>query len=348
MVVRQTNYLKNKPLGFDKEQVIVIDIKNEMIEKVGVFKDQLLKNPNISSVSTSRAGVGSGTYSTTSLPEGYTDEVMTRVFGVDQEFFETYGMAVNLGRTFFKNSTNDSTNIVINQAMVDFVGWKDPIGKHIRFSEDGNQLTVIGVIDNFHYNSLATATIEPMVLYLDLETIWNTSVKITGDNPRKTIAYITETWDNLASRTPIDFYFVDEWFNSQYQKETQLLGMSTVYSMISILLCAMGLYGLTALILQQRQKEISIRKVLGASVGSIVSLINKQFVYIILASFILAAPLAYYLISKWLNEFVYKISIDVLAFAFAGFITLFISMLIICGLSAKTANTNPSKTLSRE
>lgn len=348
VVIRQTDYLKNKPLGFDKEQVMVIDVNNEVDQKIDVFETELLKNPNILSVSTSRSAIGSGTFSTRVFPEGYADEVTTRIFGVDQDFFDTYGMELNYGRTFFKKSLADSNNLVINQAMVDYLGWEDPIGKHIRFSPDGEPATIIGVVDNFHYGSLATATIEPTILYLNTVTIWNSSVKISGSNQRETIAHILEVWDNLATRTPIDFYFVDEWFDRQYQKETQLLGMSTIYSIISILLCALGLYGLTALILQQKQKEISIRKVLGASVTSIVSLVNRQFILIIMVSFIIAAPLAYYLIHQWLDAFEYKISMDVFAFVIAGMMTLLISIGIISTLSVKTANTNPSKTLSRE
>ncbi len=348
IVIRQTTYLKNKPLGFDKEQIMVIDVNNEVDQNIDVFETELLKNPNILSISTSRSAIGGGNFSTTVFPEGYSDEVTTRIFGVDQEFFDTYGMELNYGRTFFKTSLADSNNLVINQALVDYLGWEDPIGKHIRFSEDGEPALIIGVVENFHYKSLATATIEPMILYLNTTQTWLSSVKISADNQKETIAYILNVWDQLATRTPIDFYFVDEWFDTLYQKETQLLGMSTIYSIISIILCALGLYGLTALILQQKQKEISIRKVLGASVSSIVSLINRQFILIILISFVVAAPLAYHLISKWLQEFEYKISIDAAAFAVAGLLTLLVSIIIISSLSAKTANINPSRTLSRE
>lgn len=348
VVIQQTNYLKNKPLGFDKEQVLVIDVNNEVDQKIDVFETELLKNPNVLSVSTSRSAIGGGTFSTTIHPEGYSDEVTARIFGVDQEFFDTYGMALNYGRTFFKGSLADSNNLVVNQAMIDYLDWQDPIGKHIRFSEGGEPATIIGVIDDFHYNSLATSLIEPTILYLNTTTNWLSSVKISAENQQETLTYIFDIWDNLATRTPIDFYFVDEYFNRQYQRETRLLGMSTLYSIVSIILCALGLYGLTALLLQQRQKEISIRKILGATVYSIVSLVNKQFVIIIFVSFILAAPLAYYLISQWLDEFVYKISMDVFAFVIAGLLTLLVSTAIISGLSARTANSNPSKTLSRE
>lgn len=348
MIIRQTSYLKNKPLGFNKEQVMVIDVNNEMGEKIDVFEDELKKNPNILSISTSRSAIGTGTFSTTLFPEGFSNELSTRIFGVDQEFFETYGIELNYGRTFFKKSLADSNNLIINQAMVDFLGWENPIGKHIRFSEDGEPATVIGVVDNFHYGSLADVTIEPVVLYLNTFTTWNTSVKIGTQDTRETINYIVDTWNSLAGRTPIDFYFVDEWFNEQYEKETQLLIMASAYSIISLLLCALGLYGLTRLTLQQKEKEISIRKVLGASLTSIISLVNRQFILVISISFLISAPLAYYLITGWLEKFVYRIDMGALAFILAGGLTLIISVLIVSVLSIKTANTNPSKTLSHE
>ncbi|SNT37003.1 putative ABC transport system permease protein [Ekhidna lutea] len=347
-VIRQTNYLQNKPLGFDKEQVLVVGLRNEVGEKVDVFENELLNHPNILSVSTSRSVPGGGNYSTTSFPEGYTDELTTRIFGVDQEFFETYGIQVNAGRTFLKGSIADTNNFVVNQEMVDFMGWDDAIGKHIRFSPDGESYPIIGVIDNFHYHSLASATIEPMVLYLETNQAWNTSIRIGEGNVRETIDYIDDVWSRLATRTPLDFFFVDQWFNDQYIKESQLLKMATAYSFISILLCALGLYGLTALILLQKQKEISIRKVLGASLTSIISLVNRQFIIVISIAFLVAAPLAHYLVSGWLEKFVYRIEMGTIAFILAGGLTLLISLLIVSMLSIKTANTNPSKTLSNE
>ncbi|MEM7297685.1 MAG: ABC transporter permease, partial [Bacteroidota bacterium] len=347
-IINQTEYIKNKPLGFDKEQVLVIDVNNEMEQQVEVFENELLKHPNIVSISTSRSGIGTGNYSTTVLPEGYTDELTTRIFGVDQEFFETYGIQVNVGRTFLKGSLADSNYLVVNRSLVEFLGWEDPVGKHIRFSQEGQPAQIIGVVDDFHYNSLSTSRIEAMILYLNTQQLWNTSVRIGQGDVKETISYINDTWDKLAGRTPLDFFFVDEWFDQQYKKETQLLNMATVYSIISIILCALGLYGLTALILQQKQKEISIRKVLGATVKSIVSLVNRQFVLIIAVSFIIAAPLSYYLVTDWMDQFQYKTTLGMIPFLLALLVTLAISTGIISGLSTKTANANPSETLSNE
>jgi putative ABC transport system permease protein len=348
IVIKQTNYLKDRPLGFEKEQVLVIELNAEMEEKAMLLEELFLKHPNILNVSTTYSAIGSGSYSTTVIPEGYTDELGTRIFEVDQEFFETFGIKTAFGRTFHEGSSADSMNIIVNQTMVDFMGWGDPVGKHIRMSPEGRPFPIIGVVNDFHISSLATSVVEPMILFLNTYDHYNSSIRIGNGDVKGTIDHIQDSWDQLSEKTPLEFFFVDQWFNELYQKETQLLKMSTTYSIISILLCGLGLYGLTALILQQREKEISIRKVLGASISSIVSLVNKQFVFIILISFLIAAPLAYYLISKWLEEFAYKISIDAVAFTIAGVVTLGVSILIISGLSIRTANTNPSKTLSRE
>lgn len=348
VVIRQTSFLENKPLGFDKEQVMVLDIGNEVGDHAEVLESELLKHPNILSVSVSRSTIGDGSYTTTVIPEGAEDEIGARIFGVDQEFFETYGIDTRAGRTFIKGSIADSNNLIINQAMVDLMGWDDPIGKHIRFQPESAPIAVIGVVNDFHIHSLATSAIEPMILYLNTTTQWFVAVKIGNGNMDETISYVNDQWDKLAGRTPFDYYFVDDWFNEQYKKERQLLKISTMYSIISIILCGLGLYGLTALLLQQRTKEISIRKVLGAPVSSIISMMNKQFLLIIIISFSVAAPLSWYIISDWLTQFAYSTSLNSLPFMVSGGITLVISLIIVSGLSLKTANTNPSKNLNSE
>ncbi len=347
-VIRQTSYLENKPLGFDKEQVMVIDVGNEVSDKTDILENLLIDHPNILSVSTTRSTIGDGSYSTTVIPEGYTDDLNTRIFGVDQEFFETFGIAIQAGRSFLKGSTADSNNLMVNQAFVDFMEWDDPIGKHIRFSPDSEPRSIIGVVNDFHIHSLATATVEPMILYLDLETRWFTSARIGNGSVKETIEHVQESWDKLAGRTPLDFFFADDWFNQQYNKERKLLKLVTIYSVISIILCALGLFGLTALLLQHRSKEISIRKVLGAPISSILSMMNRQFLVVIIVSFILASPLSFYLVSNWLDQFVYKTNVSYMPFLISGGLTLLTSILIVSILSIRTANMNPCENLSNE
>jgi len=349
LINQQTYFMENKSLGFDKEGLLVIDLDNEVNQKVDVLESKLLSHPNILSVSTARSAIGGGSYTDSVHPVGFSGEMSSRFYAVDDDFFETYRLETIAGRTFLKNSMADTNNIVVNQAWVDFVGWDDPIGRKVRSSdEESVAFTIVGVVNNFHIHSLATSEIEPMIMTLNVGESYNSTVRIGNGNLKETIDHIDETWSSLADRTPLNFYFADQWFSSQYQKENQLLKIANVYSMISIMLCGLGLFSLTALLLQQRSKEISIRKILGASLTSIFSLINRQFVLIILVSFAIATPVAFYLISKWLDQFSYSISVTMLPFLFSGIIVLLVSILIVSFLAIKSANVNPSTNLRAE
>ncbi len=346
-VVRQINYLVNKPLGFNKSQVMVINLDNEVGPKAGVLKTNLLTHPNIQSVSVGRSALGGGSYTTRLQADDHEGELSARMFGIDFDFIKTYEIALVSGRSFHQSSRADSVGtLMVNEAFVNFVGWEDPIGKHITFSS-GNSFPIVGVLNDFHIGSLAKSDIEPMVLFLN-PTPEYASIRIGPGDMGTTIEHVRRTYDELAERTPIDFYFVDQWFEDQYKTEQQILSMSAIYAVISIILCALGLYGLTALILQQRKKEISIRKILGASLNSIVRMMNKQFIIIISIGFVLSAPLAYWLISNWLHGFVHKINLDPVPFAVAGVLALLISIAIVSGLSYKFGNSKLTENLSNE
>ncbi|NQZ77678.1 MAG: ABC transporter permease, partial [Ekhidna sp.] len=347
-VIKQINYLQDKPLGFDKEQVLVMDIGNEIHNHAEEVEDLLMQHPNILSISKGLSTMGNASYTITTVPEGYTDELDTRIFHVDPQFFETYGIQLRTGRTFLEGSLADSGQLVINQAMADFMKWEDPIGKRIRIQEDDASYPIIGVVNDFHVHSLTTSVIDPMIIRLNTWRNWYMSVRIGNGNLQETVMHINDAWDKFATRTPFDFYFVDDWFQDQYSKERNLLGISTIYAIISLTLCALGLYGLTALHLQHRSKEISIRKVLGAPISSIVSIINRQFMLFIVISVLIAIPAAWYFINEWLDQFAYKISIDSTPFMYSVLLIIIVSTLIISLLSIQTASVNPSENLKAE
>lgn len=346
-IIQQIHFLKNKPLGFDKENVVVVDIDNEVSEQAELFEAALKKHPNIKSVSIGRSALGGGSYSTTFIPEGKTDELSTRIFIVDPEFFETYGINTIMGRTFLSSSTADSNNVIVNKSMIDYLQWKDPLNKRLKSQPDSPGFPIVGVVEDFHYNSLATATIEPMAIFLGGPTEnRNASIKLGSGNIENTLAHIENSWNEFATKSPFDYYFVDQWFDELYSKEAQLVKTSSAYSLICLLLCALGLYGLTALILGQRIKEISIRKVLGANVHSIIALMGRQFIPIIIAGLFIAVPISYWVLNKWLTNFAYKINLGAASFVIASGVILIISFLIIGILAARAASLNPSKSLS--
>ena len=348
LVNHQTSYMRNKSLGFEKEGLLVLDIDSKVSENIDVLESRLLAHPNILLVSSTNSTIGSGSYTNSVLPVGFSGEMSSRFFEVDAAFFETCGIELSTGRTFLKNSVADTNNLVVNQSWVNFVGWDNPVGRKVRFSEEGDSYTIVGVVNDFHVFSLALSEIEPMILMLNTGPVYNATLRIGNGNLQETIEHIDDTWSSLSTRSPLNFYFVDQWFYEQYKKENQLLSIANIYSIISIILCGLGLFGLTALLLQQRKKEIAVRKVLGASLSSILSLINKQFVIIILASFTIACPVAYFLISSWLDQFAYRVQVGVLPFIFSGIIVLLVSILIVSFLSIRSANVNPSENLRAE
>ncbi len=348
VIYKQTSFLINKPLGFDKERLMVVEIDNEVGVKSDVFEAEIKKHPNVQSVSITRTAIGGGSYTTRVKPEGYEHELNTRIFGVDQEFFETYKIETRFGRTFLPGSVADSSNLVVNESFVEFAGWEDPIGKRIRFNPDEDSYPVVGVVKDFHYYSLSNSAIEPVIMYLNDYQHRNATIKLGNGDIQESISHVENAWNKIATRTPFKFYFVDDWFSNQYQSENQLLQTTSTYSIISIVLCILGLYGLTALTLQQRTKEISIRKVLGASINSVVVLVNKQFVVIIVLGLLIATPLSYLITKSWLDQFAYRVHLNGSAFFFAGIISIITSVILISFLATRVASANPSENLSQE
>lgn len=208
-VVRQINYLVNKPLGFNDSQVMVVHLDNEDGQKSAVFRSNLETHPNIESVSVGRSAMGGGSYTDRVKADGYEGDVSARMYGIDWDFIDTYQIPITTGRAFRQGSKADSAGtLMVNEAFVEFMGWEDPIGKHITFSSN-RSFPVIGVLNDFHIGSLAKNAIEPMVLFLNPRPEY-ASIGIGNGDVRQTIQYITEIYDALAERTPIDFYFVDQ------------------------------------------------------------------------------------------------------------------------------------------
>ena len=349
IVYQQTQYLLNKPLGFDQDHLLILNINNEVGENWETLETEFLRHPGVKSVSISRAGISTGNYGTTVIPEGVTDELNIRLFGVDQEFFETYGIKTVEGRTFFKNSVADSLNLIVNQSFVEFMNWEDPLGKTMRFDEDDPQrFPIIGVVEDFHYHSLNMSTIDPAVMYLELQRQWNVSVKISGEDIPTTLAYMEGIWNKLAERSPFDYYFVDDWFNEQYSREKVLAKTAFVYASISILLCILGLFGIISLNLQHRMREISIRKVLGATTASLVALTSRRFILIVIIGLVAAGPLSFYLMREWLSQFPYHTTITADTFLLTTLILLVFSFAVVSLLAGRAASMNITTVLKKE
>ncbi|CAE7872287.1 unnamed protein product [Symbiodinium microadriaticum] len=279
---------------------------------------------------------------------GREDNFNVRIYAIDQRFIETYEMNLSEGRNFLENSTADSMNVIVNQTLVDFMGWESGVGKRLRFNEENPYVRIVGVLDDFHYSSLSGTRIEPMVMYLDTEVNSAATIRIGNGDIAETLSHIEASWNKIATRTPFSYQFVENWYANLYNDEIQSLKTASVYSIISIVLCALGLFGLTALALQNKRKEISIRKVLGADRFMIVAMINRQFLLIIGASFFISIPVTYRLIQWWLNQFEYHASLNLVVFILGGVFVIVASMGITSLLALRAASVNPSENLSNE
>ena len=201
------------------------------------------------------------------------------------------------------------------------------------------------MVEDFHYGSLASHTIEPMAIFLDLGQFNNASIKLGDSDHSDFIAHLQTSWDKLTNRSPLEYYFVDEWYQALYGNEHQLLSMTLIYSCISILLCLLGLYGMTALVLQGRRKEMGIRRVLGANFPSMLALIGSEYWKIIILSCLLGMPLAYFFVNEWLKDFAYTVFVGLYPFALSGTIILILSAIVISILTYQASTSKPSITL---
>jgi putative ABC transport system permease protein len=368
---RQLNFLQEKNLGFDREQLAVVQLNvaggrlRERIpkgfEKAEQFKVELAKISQISGVCASSHDFGTGDW----MNVGYTDDKGTyRTFfynSVDEDYIPLMKMEMKSGRKFDeKNPADKRMAIVVNEAFVKEYGWTDPIGKRIPGKKFQDH-EIIGVVKDFNYQSLYTKVqplvmgMDPMIVLSGIENInlGSTAVpklliRLKPGNASETIAQIKSVWDKLTGGEEFAFSFVDQSLDAQYRADKNLGKIVSIATMLAILIGSLGLYGLASLAMQNRTKEISIRKVLGATEQSLLVLLSKDYVYLIVISLALSVPITWFLMSTWLSTFEYKIEIGPGVFLLAGCISLAIAFITISYQALKTAWSQPADTLKYE
>ncbi len=345
---KQINFLVDKDLGFNKENLMVLTMANNLATKWEAFKEELESNPNIESIAACQASIGSGTYSTTVIPEGINEKISVQIFRSDHNFIKTFGMQIVEGDAFNEKLNAASTGLIINETFANLIGWEKPIGKQIKFGENDPKYPIIGVVKDFHFNPLSTQEIDPVVMFIYPENIAHLNIRLSEHNRTETIEFIATTWSKYETRFPFDYYFVDNWFEEQYTEHSQLLSIVSIFSIISIIIAGLGLYGLVAYTIEQRKREISIRKVFGASTRQLTRLVNSKFLKLAFVAVLLGSPIAFFLIKNWLEDFPYKVTIVPWSFVMIG-ITITAFVLLIVSIHAlKAANSNPITTLRND
>ena len=352
IVVNQVNYMKNKHLGFDKEQVLVITMRtSNRPERFESLKNEMLMNPNIIRASFSSGVPGRTGELRLFLPEGNnaTDTHVMNLVRVDHEYLSTYKMEISQGRDFSLDFTTDSTSaFIINETAAKKLGWAESaVDKEFEFLKvrKGN---IIGVIKDYHFKSVSEV-IEPVVFMVSNRAGFLLSLKLNTDNISETIDYIKEKWSDFEPGRPLNYYFVDEDFSSRYNAEEKVGNITGIFAILGILIAALGLFGLASFMVDRRVKEIGIRKVLGASVTRLLILISNEFAILIIISNIIAWPIAYLVMTKyWLADFPYRINPGVFVFLISGLLSIFITLLAVCYQAIKASLMNPVESLRYE
>jgi putative ABC transport system permease protein len=350
VVSHQVGFMRNKKLGFDKEQVAYFPIRDELVQRYESLKSELLKNTGIKNVAVSSNLPTSGVILTTDKVtwEGKNPEevVVLEVTSAGYDFTETFNMEMVKGRSFSKEFSSDEEEaIVINETAEKIIGIEDPAGKQLVFGESA--VTIIGVVKDYHFKSLHSE-IEPLVLAIVPSLYRYVFVKLDAADIPNTLINIESTWKSFFPDTPFEFHFLDEAYEKLYRSEQQMGTLFNSFTILAVFISCLGLFGLASFMAEKRTKEIGIRKVLGASVIGIVALLNKQFAKWVLIANVIAWPVAYYAMSRWLQGFAYRINLGIWIFALAAAIALGIAVVTVSYQSIKAALANPADSLRYE
>ena len=350
IIYDQMQYLRSKDLGFDKEQVATFRLRGSAADRLEILRNRLLQNPNISTVSSATSVPGGG-YPNFLMPiennEGVMEDLGLNTVGIDFDFFPTLGVEIVEGRNFSAQfSTDTSHAVMVNEAMVRRLGWEDPIGKRIQYSRDSTVFhKVIGVAKDFHQSSLHEP-IEPLLFAPQLSNR-RVMVRLNG-NYQETMAFVGETWEELFPNLPFESQFLDQNFLAFYEEDQIRGNLFLGFSIMMIVIASLGLLGLASFTAEQRRKEISIRKVLGASVQGLISLLVKEFVFLVLVGALPAFVFAYLFAEKWLQEFEYHVSINLLLFVLVAGIIMMVTVSTTGIHALRAAQANPSNNLKNE
>jgi putative ABC transport system permease protein len=358
VIADQMKYMRSKDLGFTKDQQVVIPLRSNAAKSIYTsLKTELSNNPEIASVGASQ--YYPGIFNPRDMPlykEGKSMNEAPRTFmnSVDESFLQTLGIQAVAGRLFSKDFPSDtSTAVIINEESAKEMGFgsaQEAVGKKIYFDWQGQNyhFDVVGVVKNFHFKDLH-APIEPYGFQLNSESQYNYVIAHTkSGNVGAALYSIERTWNKLNPNEPFEYSFLDDDFASNYTAENRLSSIVGYFTVIAILISCLGLFGLATFSAEQRTKEIGVRKVLGASVTNIVGLLSKDFLKLVAVAVVLASPIAWYVMHKWLQDFAYRVSIGWWIFAIAAFLALIIAFVTISFQAIRAANTNPVKNLRTE
>jgi predicted permease len=347
IIYRQIEFVQNKNLGFDKNNLLQFDIQGKMGENREAFFSEIRQIPGVVGASSSSFRLGKGNWTQGIQWEGKAPDADFTFFQVysDAGALDALGLQMVEGRVFSKQFGTDKTGIIFNESAIKIMGLKDPVGKTVHHYNGDKQ--IVGVVKDFHFTSLH-GTITPLFFLYEPEKATQALVKISAGRERETIEQLKAFYEKFNPGYAFDFTFMDQNYQALYESEQRMSLLSRYFAGLAILISCLGLFGLTTYTAEQRRKEIGIRKVLGASVAGITSLLAKDFLKLVVIAIVIASPLAYYFMQQWLSDFAYRIDIQWWMFAIAGAAAVAIAFLTVSFQSVKAALANPVKSLRSE
>ncbi len=356
VVFQQLNYMQRASLGYDRDHVINIPYTSALNPQYEIFRNDLLKDASIKNLSRSSRiptgrlldAMGTQVMAGDSLQPA---NVNLKFITVDYDFIPSYNIKMAAGRNFSKNFSIDTVNYVLNEEAVKTMSWKSPhdaVGKDIAYG--GVKGKIIGVTKYFHFESMHQKIV-PLLMRMVSSNIGgygNLSVKISGDNISSAINIIQNTWYKFLPDTPFTYTFLDDSYSKLYDAEQKQRTIFTIFASIAIFIACLGLFGLSAFTITQRTKEIGIRKVLGASVNNLLALLSKDFLKLVLIAAVIALPVSWFSMNRWLQDFAYRINIQWWVLLIAGLLAALIALITISFQAIKAATVNPVKSLRSE
>lgn len=350
VVFKQLNYLKKKDQGFNQENVLALQLNQGMIRKYPVLKQMLLENREIRFVTSTNTPIGEGSGKVIFNVE--TDQGMIQrgvnFAVVDHDFVDALGIKITKGRDFQQDMPSDTLiGVVVNETFVNRMGWSEPIGKRAELGDGTNlKARVIGVMADYHQTGMYNEIESLLLIYRERNNV--IYIKLSGNNMEQTLSYIENKWKEVFPDQPYSYTFLSERFNRQFEADEKRGLIFTLFTILAILIACLGLFGLASYMVEQRTKEIGIRKVFGADEGIIVRLISKDFLILIGISVVIAVPVAYLIMGNWLENYVYRTNIGAGLLLLASAITVALTFLTISYKAYQASVLNPASSIKIE
>ena len=347
IVYSQLKYIQNKDLGFDKENLVYISMDDKrIVRNFDAIKNEMLQNPSIMKITRTFQIPSFNRFSSDATWEGKdpSQAINFNISIVDPDYLDTMKLELVEGKDFSWNLSTDTSNYILNEEAVNQMGIDSPVGKWMNTWEKGE---IIGVVKNYHYMPF-TYEIEPLILRYNPSLYRYAMVRISGVNVPQTIGFLEKLWGRFAPEYPFEYHFLNEDYDLIYQNERRMSEIFKYFTLLAIFISCLGLFGLASFMAEQRTKEIGIRKVLGATVSGITILLSKEFTKWVLTANVIAWPIAYFAMSKWLKGFAYRADISLLTFVLAGMLALFIAVLTVGYQAIRAAVADPMDALRYE